>query len=141
MCIEEFSDFFFVHLTSILIVLFALFHIKVEVIKLRLAEHYRITEILVRLMAKSLSNKFFRCLSVCFLVSLEVNHVKSIECGSTQFLRPLIAYGKLTERGEWPFLTALFNVNGSEFFCGGSLISEKHVLTGNQIFFAIVCWN
>lgn len=86
-------------------------------------------------MAKSFSNKCLSCLSVYILIILEVNpaNTTEIECGTAYFDRPLIAYGKPTRRGEWPFLAALFKFNGPEFFCGGSLISDRHVLTGTGI--------
>lgn len=37
-------------------------------------------------------------------------------------------------RGEWPFLTALFHLKNSEFFCGGTLITAQNVLTGMTMF-------
>lgn len=38
--------------------------------------------------------------------------------------------GTNTERGQYPFLAAIFLLEGSKFICGGSLISNQHVLTG-----------
>lgn len=37
-----------------------------------------------------------------------------------------------TERGQWPFLVALYNVELESFFCSGSLITSKHVVTGDK---------
>lgn len=43
----------------------------------------------------------------------------------------LVAKGEITEPGDWPWLVAIFlsRVN-LEFRCAGSLISNRHVLTG-----------
>jgi secreted trypsin-like serine protease len=53
----------------------------------------------------------------------------------------LIQNGKSVERGEYPWMVALFEKNpksGKEFyFCGGTLISNKKVLTGKKYFFII----
>lgn len=35
---------------------------------------------------------------------------------------------------EWPFITALYFINSSEYFCGETIIFKKHVLTGNNNF-------
>lgn len=40
--------------------------------------------------------------------------------------------GDETSRGDWPFMASLFEVETQKFFCGGTLISQKHVLTGNN---------
>lgn len=37
--------------------------------------------------------------------------------------------GTVTERGQWPFLVALTLNSTGQFFCGGNLISSRHVLT------------
>lgn len=46
------------------------------------------------------------------------------------FASGLVLGGKRTDRGQWPFLVALRHIIHKRFFCGGSLISSKHVLTG-----------
>lgn len=38
--------------------------------------------------------------------------------------------GNQTQKGEWPWIVAFFFQPGDRFFCGGSLISIKHVLSG-----------
>jgi len=52
------------------------------------------------------------------------------KCGMVDIVVPRILFGTQTQRGEWPFLVALFQVHKLEFCCGGSLVSTKHVLTG-----------
>lgn len=66
----------------------------------------------------------FTTLKVC------ATNVPSIQCGTTEFTQGLITKGTKTTRGEWPFLTALLTAETKTFFCGGTLISTKHVLTG-----------
>lgn len=53
-----------------------------------------------------------------------------LNCGMTEYVRRLISRGTETERGEFPFLTALYIIKESRFHCGGTLISSRHVLTG-----------
>lgn len=40
-----------------------------------------------------------------------------------------IVGGSKMKRGEWPFLVALYHVGRESFFCGGTLITSKHVVT------------
>lgn len=51
-------------------------------------------------------------------------------CGKTLMLSGLVKGGSQAKRGQWPFLAALENREGRKFFCGGNLISSRHVLTG-----------
>lgn len=52
------------------------------------------------------------------------------ECGSVDVMDPRISGGSETQRGEWPFIAALYYVEELKFFCGGTLITKQHVLTG-----------
>lgn len=45
--------------------------------------------------------------------------------------------GEKAEKGEFPWLVALFHREVDIFFCSGSLISNKHVLSGVNIFVII----
>lgn len=54
------------------------------------------------------------------------------ECGKVLYSSGFAIGGNQTERGQWPFLVALYNVEYEDFFCGGSLITSKHVLTGDR---------
>lgn len=62
-------------------------------------------------------------------------HLFDIPCGNVSFSTGFVIGGKKTERGQWPFLVALYNQVKQKFFCGGSLITSQHVLTGEQINF------
>lgn len=41
----------------------------------------------------------------------------------------MIVNGQISPRGKWPWLVALSTKSDGEFFCGGSLISERFVLS------------
>lgn len=55
----------------------------------------------------------------------------NFECGIVTLIQGQSIGGTETKRGQWPFLVALHNIEKQKFFCGGNLISAKHVLTGN----------
>lgn len=63
-----------------------------------------------------------------FLFDLMTTSAK--ECGIVKFIEPQILGGSQISRGEWPFIAALYYTDDAKFFCGGTLISNKHVLTG-----------
>lgn len=52
------------------------------------------------------------------------------ECGIVKFIDPQIIGGTRTSRGEWPFIAALYYTDDAKFFCGSTIISANHVLTG-----------
>jgi hypothetical protein len=52
-------------------------------------------------------------------------------CGQVNDITPRIFDGTETSRGQWPFLVALYHLENEKFFCGASLISTQHVLTGD----------
>lgn len=54
----------------------------------------------------------------------------TLECGQVKFIKGLVIGGTESKRGQWPFLVALHNMKRDSFFCGGSLITSQHVLTG-----------
>lgn len=58
-----------------------------------------------------------------------------MECGRVNVTKPLIRGGNVTHRGEWPFIVALYEVSPSKYICGGTLISDRHVLTGNKLIY------
>lgn len=57
-------------------------------------------------------------------------HINDI-CGTTSTTIPLVVGGEAVERGDWPWLVAVFRekFGGLEFICGGSLISDRLVIT------------
>lgn len=65
-------------------------------------------------------------------LSKDSGNFLNLECGKVSFSVGLAIGGRETERGQWPFLVALFNFEENQFFCGGNLISSKNVLTGKS---------
>lgn len=56
---------------------------------------------------------------------------KDLECGfgRSEFVGYIVG-GEPSTRGAWPWLVALIHTENDQFFCSGSLISAKHVLSG-----------
>ena len=72
-------------------------------------------------------------------VSLQKN-INSV-CGRPAQATAFIIHGEELKRGEFPWMVALLNKSKipAEFFCAGTLISTRHVITGknqmqNEIF-------
>lgn len=72
----------------------------------------------------------FVCVSLVALCQIHCVH--GIECGRVNVVYDLIRDGNQTVKGAWPFVVALYRVSDSKSLCGGTLISNKHVLTGNN---------
>lgn len=77
-----------------------------------------------------MSGKYFLSLAI-FLCASEVLATSAQNCGfgESEF-EGQIAGGTPSSRGKWPWLVALIYRKYDQFFCGGSLISAKHVLSG-----------
>ncbi|GAB0097626.1 hypothetical protein DMENIID0001_132860 [Sergentomyia squamirostris] len=63
-----------------------------------------------------------------------------VECGTLHRLvnsTPLVAGGEAVDRGTWPWLVAIYTFTGPTlgYRCGGSLITERMVLTTAHCFF------
>lgn len=50
-------------------------------------------------------------------------------CSSIPHAKGYIVGGKQAEPGQWPFLAAILFKPTRQFFCGGNLITDRHVLT------------
>lgn len=62
-----------------------------------------------------------------------VHNKSAAQCGVPLGLRGLISGGKTFSPGRFPWMVALFyddGVNEPKYFCGGTLVSLKHILTG-----------
>jgi secreted trypsin-like serine protease len=55
---------------------------------------------------------------------------RDVECGKRLESAGLIYGGKATVKGSWPWLVAFTYRSNGEFFCAGSLVSKRHVVTG-----------
>lgn len=65
-----------------------------------------------------------------FLGSIDMIEGSTVGCGTVGLRPGLIMGGKTVLRDEWPFIAALFRLKPFKYFCGGTIISNKHVLTG-----------
>lgn len=73
--------------------------------------------------------------ATAFLI-IQANGTNGIKCGGVKFAEGLVRGGTRAQRTEWPFIAALYQKNPTKFFCGGTIISHRHVLTGN---FCMTC--
>lgn len=63
--------------------------------------------------------------------------INAQECGNVKYSDGLIYGGNYTKRDQWPWLCSLHDVESDEFFCGSTLISSRHVVTGMAIIFGV----
>lgn len=81
--------------------------------------------------------KFFLLIFFAFsLVCLQASstEVKN-DCGKKNAAKGLIFGGEQTKPNTWPWLVAFSHRAKIKktFFCGGSLVSAKHVVSGEQV--------
>lgn len=60
----------------------------------------------------------------------ENNPPFKFNCGKNSFPSTTIIGGTETIHGQWPFVAALRYVKVDEHFCGGTIITAQHVVTG-----------
>lgn len=58
---------------------------------------------------------------------------KTNDCLETLSVKGTVRGGNETKAGQWPFLVALEYRKSREFFCGGNLITSRHVVTGKLL--------
>lgn len=85
-------------------------------------------------MSKQITHiKFINFLGV-FTIGLVLNTVNlnaiANECGTVSISRGLSIERNKTYEGSWPFAVAIYEIEAYKLFCGGTLISRRHVLTG-----------
>ena len=56
-----------------------------------------------------------------------------VNCGKKFEGTGMVFGGKKTTQNAWPWLVALIYMPKKRLFCGGSIISKRHVLTGEKI--------
>lgn len=82
---------------------------------------------------KLCNRKALVLLFMVFGVVCGYRHSASESCGQRRVLSGTIFGGSSTRRGQWPWLVAFVYRFEEKFFCGGSLISPKHVLSGKNV--------
>lgn len=70
----------------------------------------------------------------CVVVFLAVAALASSQnikfrCGRKGSPQGLVVNGTPVVKNQWPWLVSIFSVLTNQHFCGGSLISENHVIT------------
>lgn len=68
-------------------------------------------------------------LFVIFLYNICQFSANGFECGTSKHSEGFIIGGTFSKRGDYPWITALVNINTQKFFCGGTLITNSHVVT------------
>jgi secreted trypsin-like serine protease len=71
-------------------------------------------------------------LSVAFVAGNKTE-IKVVQCGASVVGRGNIVGGEDTKIHSWPWLVALIQKPKNDFFCSGSLISAKYVISGEQV--------
>lgn len=59
-----------------------------------------------------------------------------IKCGKRRVgkrVNPLVFGGNFTQEGDWPWMGPIFFSKTNQYFCGSSLISNRHTLTGELL--------
>lgn len=73
------------------------------------------------------STKWF---CVAIVIECAIVAVVAQECGLVKYSSGLIFGGTYAKRGQWPWLCTLHDSSSEEFFCGSTLVSARHVVTG-----------
>lgn len=84
-------------------------------------------------MAIEINNNLKLLLFLTAFCLLRNDQVNGMECGAVNLIRERIHRGNVTLRSEWPFIVAIYETSPSKYICGGTLISNKHVLTGKDV--------
>jgi serine protease 56 len=82
----------------------------------------------------------FKRISVILLTILDIcvnTNSAQVKCGRKSVASGNVHGGEPAKLNEWPWLVALRHQNAevNKFFCGGTLISKRHVLSGERMIF------
>ncbi|CRK96187.1 CLUMA_CG009616, isoform A [Clunio marinus] len=80
------------------------------------------------------SNNVSISLKLCVLLYLFLIQQIYSQCGQQKILVSRIFGGDSTQPGEYPWLVAFYERRSNTFFCAGSLISQKHILSAAHCF-------
>lgn len=76
-----------------------------------------------------------KILTVVIFVSGICSEVLSEECGVRKAFQATIVHGDTADKGEFPWMVAFIYKTLEKFFCAGSLISQRYVLSGKFMIF------
>lgn len=65
---------------------------------------------------------------VLFLIDINANLEN--QCGKNVQIKGTVFGGSEILQNQFPWLVALFDSTNKKFFCGGTLVSNKHVVSG-----------
>lgn len=90
-----------------------------------------------RLQTPSTTNKIVIFMILCSVCNLEFKNIQAkpiikfikSDCDEQVQGKSLIHGGKISPREKWPWLVTLSHKNGHMYFCGGTIISERHIIT------------
>lgn len=72
-------------------------------------------------------------LCAVFFVYSDLFQVEGQQCGVKSGFVATIFGGERVEKGEWPWMVAFIHRKEEVFFCAGSLVSKKHILSGEAV--------
>lgn len=75
--------------------------------------------------------KLKKVLLILALIGGASSLLRSSSCGKRSGVVGTIFGGAEVKKNSWPWIVALYNRPQKKFFCAGTLISQKHVLSGN----------
>jgi Trypsin len=93
---------------------------------------YSSADIGVLLLCSNNYKMLFVVLTFTSLICVNAIPRTSTICGSRRSVTGTVFGGNEVKKNSWPWLVALFNRKNEKFFCAGSLISKRHVLSGDN---------
>lgn len=66
------------------------------------------------------------------LLLLIIFEAEAQTCGRPKGIFGTVVNGVKAKKNEWPWLVAFVEWTSGKFFCGGSLLSQRHVLSGEH---------
>lgn len=78
-----------------------------------------------------MESNFLQIMLVGVSFALQFHRMGALKCGTVNIVHPTILGGSETIRGEWPFIVAIHY--RSNYICGGTIISYRHILTGERM--------
>ena len=64
------------------------------------------------------------------ILIISLNFIYSQNCGRAKVGTSFSVGSQYASKGQFPWLAPLFYKKGDEFFCGSTIISERHLLSG-----------